>query len=497
MIPAHLLRLLGQLTLALLFPLAAGNGAAASQSGPALLRAAWIATGTGRVTADPRRPVVDTPLDLQLVEAIAVRAGLGVIFEPMERGAAAAALAAGEVDVLFPVADATPPVSRPYSVKRDVILCARNLDPLGATGLAALKEAYARGLRVGIVGDAPHGAEVSALAAAAGELTIRFASADLALAGIVTGRAHCILAPRLAILGALATNADAETVMARQPVDIAATALRLRFSSDVPSDTVAAVDAAIAALSTDGTLRDIERKAGRPVLFRFAVAKSWFDWFDVIGTIAFALSGVLIARSENFSLLGAFVLATLPAVGGGVIRDLLVDRSPIGILGDPRSLMLVGATVLAAYCAGAAAGRFEALRQWPARRLPRALSPAMALEVTDALGLAAFTVIGVSVAVRTGAEPLWLWGPALAAIGGAGGGILRDLLRSGYENPALRTSFYAEVCVLWGGALTMATIFLLPDERPALLRYMVALTILGAFITRMMVVTLKLRSPRF
>ena len=159
--------------------------------------------------------------------------------------------------------------------------------------------------------------------------------------------------------------------------------------------------------------------------------------------------------------------------------------------------MLVGATVLVAYCAGAAAGRFEALRQWPARRLPRALSPAMALEVTDALGLAAFTVIGVSVAVRTGAEPLWLWGPALAAIGGAGGGILRDLLRSGYENPALRTSFYAEVCVLWGGALTMATIFLLPDERPALLRYIVALTILGAFITRMMVVTLKLRSPRF
>ena len=104
---------------------------------------------------------------------------------------------------------------------------------------------------------------------------------------------------------------------------------------------------------------------------------------------------------------------------------------------------------------------------------------------------------GVAVAVRYGAEPLWLWGPFAAALSGAGGGILRDLLRTGYENPALRTSFYAEVCVLWGLALTIAILFLLRVDQPMSVRISVALTVLGAFATRIAVVVLKVRSPRF
>src|SRR5262249_55763627 len=131
------------------------------------------------------------------------------------------------------------------------------------------------------------------------------------------------------------------------------------------------------------------------------------------------------------------------------------------------------------------------------RALRSVLPPRIALEVSDALGLAAFTVIGVVVAVRTGAEPLWLWGPLAAALSGAGGGILRDLLRSGYENPALRTSFYAEVCVLWGLLLTLAIIHFLRADEPALVRVTIFVTVLGAFATRMAVVVYGIRSPRF
>lgn len=112
---------------------------------------------------------------------------------------------------------------------------------------------------------------------------------------------------------------------------------------------MAALDIALASLRKDGTIAELEERAGRPVLLRFAIATWWFSLLDVVGTIALALSGVLIARAERFSFLGAFVPAGLPAVGGGVVRGLLLGRSPIGILGDPQPLLLILGTVVVAY----------------------------------------------------------------------------------------------------------------------------------------------------
>ncbi len=74
---------------------------------------------------------------------------------------------------------------------------------------------------------------------------------------------------------------------------------------------------------------------------------------------------------------------------------------------------------------------------------------------------------------------------------------LRDLLRSGYENPALRTSFYAEVCVLWGAILTLAIIYFLQADQPVLVRIIIGVSVLGGFVTRMAVVAYGIRSPRF
>lgn len=484
------------LWLALVVPLAFGSIAAYGQ-GTSVLRVAWIAAGTGELTAAPRHPPVDTPVDLQLVSAAAERAGFGVVFMPMGRAGAEAALAGGGADVLFPATHAAPPATLAYRTKRDVLLCARDLSLPERSGLPSLTQAYERGWRIAIVRDAPYGSEIQALAEPRADQTPAFGNAALAIAAIVEGKAQCVLAPRLALLDALAAVPAAEAALARSVVDVAESELYLHFAASVPPDTVAAFRKALQGHAEEGTADEIEAKAARPILFRFAVAAPWFSWFDMIGTVAFALSGVLIARSEGFSLLGAFVLAGLPAVGGGVMRDLLVDRDPIGILASPVPLLLVVGTVIVAYLVGAAARRLAAARKGPPRRWPKALSPAAALEVTDAVGLATFTVIGVSVAVRSGAEPLWLWGPFLAALSGAGGGILRDLLRSGYENPALRTSFYAEVCVLWGLALSLAILFLLPDDKPAIVRVMVVLAVLGAFATRLTVVALKVRSPRF
>ena len=53
------------------------------------------------------------------------------------------------------------------------------------------------------------------------------------------------------------------------------------------------------------------------------VGQRWFFTIDILGTIAFAISGILLARQGGYSLFGAFVLASLPAVGGGIIRDVI------------------------------------------------------------------------------------------------------------------------------------------------------------------------------
>jgi polar amino acid transport system substrate-binding protein len=478
-----------------------GGPAAAREpgNGGGILRAAWVPTGTGLISpiTDFRR--FDDPIDLQILQAAAQRAHLGLVIVPMGRAAAEAAVADGRLDLLLPDSVGRGTVSAPFRSERDVLLCARSLPPLAREGAGVLEEAHHRGWRIGFVRDAPYRADIATVmtnGAVAGR-TSYFGDAGQAVLAVAEGAIECMVAPRLSILSALGAAPMNESFIARKAVDLGATELRLRFADSVSPGTVAALDSALASLWKDGTIADLEERAGRPVLLRFAIATWWFSWLDVVGTIAFALSGVLIARAERFSFLGAVVLAGLPAVGGGVVRDLLLGRSPIGILGDPQPLFLILGTVVVAYGAMAVAQRIGKGPSERVRSMTGFVPPRIVLEVTDALGLAAFTVIGVVVAVRTGAEPLWLWGPVAAGLSGAGGGILRDLLRSGYENPALRTSFYAEVCVLWGALLTLAIIHFLQADQPGLVRITVAVTVLGGFATRMAVVVYGIRSPRF
>ena len=73
--------------------------------------------------------------------------------------------------------------------------------------------------------------------------------------------------------------------------------------------------------------------------------QSWFLAVDLLGTFAFALSGVIIAREENYSFFGCLVMALLPGVGGGLIRDVILDRSPPAILQSPVYVLLIVATV--------------------------------------------------------------------------------------------------------------------------------------------------------
>jgi len=181
------------------------------------------------------------------------------------------------------------------------------------------------------------------------------------------------------------------------------------------------------------------------------------------------------------------VLAVVTAVGGGILRDLLVGRHPIGVMSSPIYLQLVLATVLLAYLAGRLAAflpdSYAAGGLWRERLF----------DFADALGLGAFAVVGVAVAIGTATTPLWIWGPLLGAITGAGGGILRDIIRGGGDVPNLKTGFYGEVALIWSIVLSLwlhwrsAVI----EQEEVLLAVLVAVG--GAVMTRMAL--LRMRAP--
>jgi polar amino acid transport system substrate-binding protein len=166
-----------------------------------------------------------------------------------------------------------------------------------------------------------------------------------------------------------------------------------------------------------------------------------------------------------------------------VVRDLLLQRNPLGIVRTPEALLTVFGTVMAGMVVIKFMSRVQSdLLTKYLRSRPRL--GAQLVEVFDAIGLAAFTVVGVVVVLDTSAQPLWLWGPLAAVITSSFGGLMRDLFRHDRLIANLSGELYPEIAVVWGLALAIFLEWeggrLNPDE----IRLGVIVTILGAFLTR-------------
>jgi uncharacterized membrane protein YeiH len=132
-------------------------------------------------------------------------------------------------------------------------------------------------------------------------------------------------------------------------------------------------------------------------------------FLDLGGVAVFAISGVLAAGRKNLDLLGVAVIAVVTAIGGGTLRDVLLDRHPIFWIADPTYLwVILAATVVT----------LGYVRLWMASR--------RALLIADALGLAFFTIGGVEIAQQAGHSALIAL--LMGTITGVAGGVLRDVL---------------------------------------------------------------------
>lgn len=462
-------------------------GAVAARPAAAQLAGIFVQDGAGLRTAAGGSAAARTPWEVRLVDAAAARSGIAPHLLPGIAGDPVAALRAGTIGFAFPLAaepGALPLQSRPIGVRRDMLVVPRaHRGP--SQPAAALAAARAAGLRIAVAARSPLAASLGAEAGA------RVLPSDvLAMRALLDGEADAAVVEVVTGLEMLRTDGGGRFLPIVRPLAVSPVVIGFAAGA-VDAPTLARLDAAIEALSDDA--RAWREAALRTALLRHALAIApWFGWLELIGLVAFAFSGVLIARAEGWSLFGGMVLAVLPALGGGVLRDLLAGRRPLFVMEAPEPLLIVGAVVLLSFAAmrllDYGRGRWLWLIDlanayvWMRGRV----RPLSVLEVTDAAGLAAFTVTGVLTAVRFGVEPLWLWGPIMAVLTGAGGGILRDIVRSDPNIPALRRSFYAEVCLIWGLVLSLGLLWFTEALTLTSVTLLVVMTMLGAFVTRIL-----------
>lgn len=127
-------------------------------------------------------------------------------------------------------------------------------------------------------------------------------------------------------------------------------------------------------------------------------------FLDLLGTLAFAITGAYKAKGAKLNIFGVIFLGVITSVGGGTFRDLIIGRTPLFYLKDPNYLLIA---ILGSIITYFAPTFFK--KKYSFFRL------------IDSIGLAAFVVIGVSISFSFGLPSIFL-----GMLTGFGGGIIRD-----------------------------------------------------------------------
>ena len=155
-----------------------------------------------------------------------------------------------------------------------------------------------------------------------------------------------------------------------------------------------------------------------------------FHLLDIIGTMAFAMSGALTAMNKKMDPFGVFIIAFVTAVGGGTLRDIMIGRTPVGWMLDLKYVYVI---IIGFVLAIIFRKKFDRLRT--------------SLFLFDTIGLGVFTLIGLEKGINIGLHPVICL--ALGTMTACFGGVIRDILCT--EIPVIfRREIYATICILGG-----------------------------------------------
>lgn len=162
--------------------------------------------------------------------------------------------------------------------------------------------------------------------------------------------------------------------------------------------------------------------------------------FEVIGTIAFAVSGALVAIEKKMDLLGVLILGMLTAVGGGILRDLILGHTPPVALTTPIYFLIAVLTALLVF--------FPFVRKF-IQSNQKIFD--IVLLVMDSIGLGVFTVVGISVAIAFVPDGNLLLQVFVGVLTAVGGGVMRDVLSG--QTPFIFVKYFYACAALVGAIL--------------------------------------------
>ncbi|MCR9182843.1 MAG: trimeric intracellular cation channel family protein [Flavobacteriaceae bacterium] len=150
---------------------------------------------------------------------------------------------------------------------------------------------------------------------------------------------------------------------------------------------------------------------------------------DILGTIAFAISGVLTAMHKRLDLFGIFIIAFVTSVGGGTLRDLLLNTQIVWMHNMTYIYVIFSSAIVAII--------FRKKLNYVRK----------SLFLFDTIGIALYTIVGIEKGIQFGLHPIICI--SLGTMSACFGGVIRDILCN--EIPIIfRKEIYATACILGG-----------------------------------------------
>lgn len=201
---------------------------------------------------------------------------------------------------------------------------------------------------------------------------------------------------------------------------------------------------------------------------------------EIIGTVAFATSGAMVAINKRVDIFGVLVLSSITALGGGAIRDILIGALPPRMFSDYRYVMVA---VIVSTVVFIIAYIFREHYQQKAKAVDSVNN------IFDAIGLGLFTVTGVQVAIDSGFRMNGILVVCLGVITGIGGGVLRDVMLR--EIPfVLKKRIYALASI--AGGSVYYHLYLAGFDRTRA----IVIAVLITFVIRVLATIFKLDLPK-
>lgn len=162
---------------------------------------------------------------------------------------------------------------------------------------------------------------------------------------------------------------------------------------------------------------------------------NWIDFLSLVGTLVFAISGVLTALENKLDLVGSIIIGTVTALGGGTLRDILIGQTPVGWMQNLNYVLII----IIALCVTYLFKKY--ISKWR-----------KGMFLFDTIGIGLFTIVGLQKTLEVGLSPVIA--VIMGVVSAVFGGVIRDVLTN-IVPLIFRREVYATACVV-GGVVFLA-----------------------------------------